>query len=145
MLHTAAVELATYLHNKGLRIASVPDVKSAAAAASTFWEAVASGKPAAEVLETVRLPNSVAVAMELRSAQSTNSVLMVAPTAFGFNEQAAQDNSFMHAAEKPQKDSGLTEEVRLGALWGIIYLLCVLSLWMVVGLLKPNRCGCMLP
>ncbi|KAF6262116.1 Amidinotransferase [Scenedesmus sp. NREL 46B-D3] len=49
--------------------------------------------------------------MGLRSAQSSNSVLMVAPTAFGFNEEAAQDNSFMHAAEKPQKDSFLTEEV----------------------------------
>ena len=30
--------------------------------------------------------------------QSTNEVLMVAPTAFGFNDQAAQDNHFMHCA-----------------------------------------------
>eukprot|EP00878_Enallax_costatus_P019111 GHUV01020151.1.p1 GENE.GHUV01020151.1~~GHUV01020151.1.p1 ORF type:complete len:315 (+),score=100.35 GHUV01020151.1:472-1416(+) len=43
--------------------------------------------------------------------QSTNSVLMVAPTAFGFNEQAAQDNSFMNQAEKPQQGSGLTRQV----------------------------------
>lgn len=43
--------------------------------------------------------------------QSTNEVLMVAPTAFGFNEQAAQDNSFMHAAAKPGEGSGLTREV----------------------------------
>eukprot|EP00775_Hariotina_reticulata_P003023 gene3023-3304_t len=44
-------------------------------------------------------------------ALSTNSVLMVAPTAFGFNEQAAQDNSFMHAAEKPHGQSSLTAAV----------------------------------
>lgn len=115
-LHSAAVELTTYLHNKGLRIALVPDVKSAATAATAFWAAVASGRQPDEALECVHLPNSVAVAMGLRSAQSSNSVLMVAPTAFGFNEEAAQDNSFMHAAEKPQKDSFLTEEVRLQ--WG---------------------------
>ncbi|WIA32530.1 hypothetical protein OEZ86_003343 [Tetradesmus obliquus] len=110
-LHSTSVELATYLHNKGLKIALVPDVKAAAAAATAFWTASASGQAAEEVLEAVKLPNIVAVAMGLRSAQSTNSVLMVAPTAFGFNEQAAQDNSFMTAAEQPQKDSSLTAEV----------------------------------
>ena len=34
--------------------------------------------------------------------QSTNEVLMVAPTAFGFNAQAAADNSFMHASTGDQ-------------------------------------------
>ena len=37
--------------------------------------------------------------------QSTNHVLMVAPTAFGFNAQAAQDNSFMHGAPGTGADS----------------------------------------
>lgn len=36
---------------------------------------------------------------------------MVAPTAFGFNEQAAQDNSFMHAAAKPGEGTELTRAV----------------------------------
>lgn len=65
------------------------------------------------------LPNSVAAAARLRSRQSTNHVLMVAPTAFGFNEQAAQDNSFMQADAKPQKGSDLTRRVRNGCLSGI--------------------------
>jgi hypothetical protein len=112
-LTTASAELATYLHNKGLKIALVPDVKAAAVAAAAFWEAVASGKEDEEALACVRLPNSVAVALGLRSAQSSSSVLMVAPTAFGFNEEAAEDNSFMQAAQKPEKGSKLTEEVSL--------------------------------
>ena len=41
--------------------------------------------------------------------QSTNEVLMVAPTAFGFNEQTAQDNHFMHVA--PQ--AGATLDTKL--------------------------------
>ena len=32
------------------------------------------------------------------SEQSSNQVMMVAPTAFTFNEQAAQDNAFMHSS-----------------------------------------------
>lgn len=44
-------------------------------------------------------------------SQSTNEVLMVAPTAFGFNEQAAQDNSFMHKDEQAHKGSHLTYQV----------------------------------
>ncbi len=39
--------------------------------------------------------------------QSTNEVLMVAPTAFGFNAQAAQDNFFMHeTTSSPSAPSG---------------------------------------
>lgn len=41
-----------------------------------------------------------AKAMQHGKRQSTNEVLMVAPTAFGFNEQTAQDNSFMHASRE---------------------------------------------
>jgi hypothetical protein len=118
-LAAASVELATYLHSKGLNIALVPDVKAAAAAATAFWAAVASGKEDEEALECVALPNSVAVALGLRSAQSSSNVLMVAPTAFGFNEDAAQDNSFMHAAEKPRKGSQVTEEVSAPGCWCI--------------------------
>lgn len=36
---------------------------------------------------------------------------MVSPTAFGFNEQAAQDNSFMHVASAPGAGSELTRTV----------------------------------
>eukprot|EP01025_Chloroclados_australasicus_P065579 TRINITY_DN8935_c0_g1_i1.p1 TRINITY_DN8935_c0_g1~~TRINITY_DN8935_c0_g1_i1.p1 ORF type:complete len:514 (-),score=70.60 TRINITY_DN8935_c0_g1_i1:194-1528(-) len=37
--------------------------------------------------------------------QSSNEVVMVAPTAFTFNEQAAQDNTFMHSAQ------GVTDKI----------------------------------
>lgn len=100
-LTTPATELASYLSRRNVRVALVPDV------AEAFAATVAAGQP-----ETgVRMPNSIAGATKLRSMQSTNNVLMVAPTAFGFNEQAAQDNSFMHAAEKPQEHSSLTSQV----------------------------------
>ena len=36
------------------------------------------------------------MARQLAALQSTNEVLMVAPTAFTYNEQTAQDNHFMH-------------------------------------------------
>jgi hypothetical protein len=107
-LQTPATELATYLNRRSMRVALVPDVAEAFAAAAT------AGRP--EMRTT--LPNSVAAATKLRSMQSTNSVLMVAPTAFGFNEQAAQDNSFMHAADKPQEHSSLTAKVREGLCGG---------------------------
>lgn len=95
-LAASATELATYLQRKGLSVALVPDVTAAAAAAAAL---------------RTKIPNSVAAATKLRSMQSTNSVLMVAPTAFGFNEQAAQDNSFMNQAETPQQGSSLTRQV----------------------------------
>ena len=41
--------------------------------------------------------NSSRAASSHGPRQSTNEVLMVAPTAFGFNAEAAQDNSFMHS------------------------------------------------
>lgn len=37
--------------------------------------------------------------------QSTNEVLMVAPTAFGFNKQTAADNHFMHAGEEGEGET----------------------------------------
>ena len=46
-----------------------------------------------------------AKALQQGKRQSTNEVLMVAPTAFGFNEETAQDNSFMHAS----RDGGSTD------------------------------------
>ena len=42
--------------------------------------------------------NSARAAATRGPRQSTNEVLMVAPTAFGFNSEAAQDNSFMHSS-----------------------------------------------
>jgi hypothetical protein len=109
-LQTPATELATYLNRRSMRVALVPDVAEAFAAAAT------AGRP--EMRTT--LPNSVAAATKYRSMQSTNNVLMVAPTAFGFNEQAAQDNSFMHAADKPQEHSSLTAKVREGRFGGAV-------------------------
>lgn len=38
-------------------------------------------------------------------------VLMVAPTAFGFNEQTAQDNHFMHAAGAAAEGDALVDTV----------------------------------
>ena len=68
--------VARMMHREGLRICYVPDV---ADAASGHY-------------------NSTAAALRaLGGRQSTNEVLMVAPTAFEFNEQAAQDNYFMHS------------------------------------------------
>eukprot|EP00879_Flechtneria_rotunda_P015682 GHRR01016404.1.p1 GENE.GHRR01016404.1~~GHRR01016404.1.p1 ORF type:complete len:300 (+),score=62.21 GHRR01016404.1:138-1037(+) len=93
VLSKAATELATYLQRRAVSVALVPDVTAAAAG------------------QLADVPNSVAAATKLRSMQSTNRVLMVAPTAFGFNDQAAQDNSFMHQAERPQEHSSLTSQV----------------------------------
>lgn len=44
-------------------------------------------------------------ALQRGARQCTNEVLMIAPTAFGFNDQTAQDNSFMHAS----REGGSTE------------------------------------
>jgi hypothetical protein len=142
-LTTASVELATYLHSKGLKIALVPDVKAAAAAATAYWAAVASGKEDEDALACVKLPNSVAVALGLRSAQSSSSVLMVAPTAFGFNEEAAQDNSFMQAAQKPEKGSLLTEEVSmLGVVGAFLHIRVTQTVLLQV--LQCFACHCVL-
>lgn len=67
------------LKRENIRVCAVPDVASAA-------------------------KHNSAKAMQQGKRQSTNEVLMVAPTAFGFNEQTAQDNSFMHAS----RDGGST-------------------------------------
>ncbi|KAG2438611.1 hypothetical protein HXX76_005160 [Chlamydomonas incerta] len=83
-----AADLLAFLAAHRKRVALVPDVAAAGLAGAT---------PVVGATKGVR--------------QSTNEVLMVAPTAFGFNEQAAQDNSFMHAAAKPGEGSGLTREV----------------------------------
>lgn len=55
--------------------------------------------------------NSARAAASRGPQQSTNEVLMVAPTAFGFNEEAAQDNSFMHSAASPEQGSDVTRTV----------------------------------
>lgn len=74
------------MHREGLRVCYVPDVANAA-----------HGKY-----------NSTAAALKsLGARQSTNQVLMVAPTAFEFNEQAAQDNFFMHSDASSMVKVGL--------------------------------------
>ncbi|KAF5835837.1 Amidinotransferase-domain-containing protein [Dunaliella salina] len=86
-LREVATDLSRYLNNEGVRIALVPDVSKA------------EGSTAAK-------------GAKLALKQSSNEVLMVAPTAFGFNEQAAEDNSFMHVAPKPGPGSrNLTHQV----------------------------------
>lgn len=85
-LQRPAEDLLRYLNQENIQVALVPDVSTAEEHNS--HRAVTSG---------------------LR--QSTNEVLMVAPTAFGFNEQAAQDNSFMRAAEAAGSGSALAQEV----------------------------------
>ena len=77
--------------------------------------------------------------------QSSNDVLMVAPTAFGFNDQAAQDNHFMHAGSgggsaAPQDTPRVTQTVlrefaklhhqltEVGGLWEISAVVLMLML-----------------
>ncbi|GIL62308.1 hypothetical protein Vafri_16587 [Volvox africanus] len=85
---SVATDLVSFLRAQKQRVSLVPDVTAAELQAATSVVAAKKG---------VR--------------QSTNEVLMVAPTAFGFNEQAAQDNSFMHAAAKPGEGNDLTRQV----------------------------------
>ncbi|PNH03639.1 hypothetical protein TSOC_010283 [Tetrabaena socialis] len=83
-----ADDLLSFLRRQRRRLALVPDVRAAGLEATTHVVGATKG---------VR--------------QSTNEVLMVAPTSFGFNEQAAQDNSFMHKAQKPGEGNELTRAV----------------------------------
>lgn len=70
-------DLLRFLRGHGIFVRQVVDVRAAAAAIATH--------------DTL-----AAAAAGLPIRQSTNEVLMVAPTAFVFNQQAAQDNSFMN-------------------------------------------------
>ena len=69
-----------FLKREGLRVVHTPDVQAAKHAQYNSSRAATSRGP----------------------RQSTNEVLMVAPTAFGFNAQAAEDNSFMHSTTGDQ-------------------------------------------
>ncbi|MEW5308120.1 MAG: hypothetical protein WDW38_000101 [Sanguina aurantia] len=82
------VDLVSYVHQQEILSVLVPDVEAAEVEAMTAVRGASLG---------VR--------------QSTNTILMVSPTAFGFNEQAAQDNSFMHVASAPGAGSELTRTV----------------------------------
>ncbi|KAG1667518.1 hypothetical protein FOA52_013708 [Chlamydomonas sp. UWO 241] len=75
-----ATDLLSYLHRHGASIALVPDVATASA-------------------------TTAAAGLSLGIRQSSNEVLMVSPTAFGFNEQAAQDNAFMRDVATPLPDN----------------------------------------
>ncbi|KAK3237066.1 hypothetical protein CYMTET_52833, partial [Cymbomonas tetramitiformis] len=80
-----STDLFRYLHGEDVRVSFVPHLDG------PFNSVRAGSNTATRTLK-----------------QSTNEVVMVAPTAFGFNPQAAQDNSFMNA-EAPS--SGVTETV----------------------------------
>lgn len=73
VLQQRAIAGSRLLKREGLRVAHVPHIQ-----ASTC--------------------NSAKAAANCGPRQSTNEVLMVAPTAFEFNDQTAQDNSFMHSS-----------------------------------------------
>mmetsp|Transcript_6 Transcript_6/g.8 ORF Transcript_6/g.8 Transcript_6/m.8 type:complete len:487 (-) Transcript_6:423-1883(-) len=85
-LKSASADLLSFLHNKGSRVALMPNLSA-------------------------EHPITPLTAIRKGVKQSSNEILMVAPTAFGFNEQAAQDNSFMHKASKPGEGSELTRQV----------------------------------
>ena len=76
--------LTSALRDAGVRVSHAHDVSLAAASATNSARAAAKGG----------------------ARQSTNTVLMVSPTSFGFNAQAAEDNYFMHANPGP----GVTED-----------------------------------
>ena len=78
--HIAETLPCRFLKQEGLRVVHTPDVQAAKHAHYNSSRAAASRGP----------------------RQSTNEVLMVAPTAFGFNAQAAEDNSFMHSSTGDQ-------------------------------------------
>jgi hypothetical protein len=95
-LRRVASCIADFLSAQGVSAALVPDARAAAAAGPAGGNAARAAAGGA-------------------SPQSTNHVLMVAPTAFGFNEQAAQDNSFMHTGESAAEGgSALTRQVGNG-------------------------------
>ena len=78
-LERQADDLLRLLHGAGLRTLHVPRLDGSGASSLQKLNSVASAS------RGVR--------------QSTNEVLMVAPTAFGFNAQAAQDNTFMQSTD----------------------------------------------
>ena len=78
-LSRPGASLTTALRDAGVRVSHAHDVALAAASATNSARAAAKGG----------------------ARQSTNSVLMVSPTSFGFNAQAAEDNYFMHANPGP--------------------------------------------
>ena len=63
-----------------------------------------------DVNQVVDLNKAVGVASHL-AKQSSNEVLMVAPTAFVFNDQAAQDNSFMNTNADGAVNESVTKTV----------------------------------
>jgi hypothetical protein len=92
-LSNGSTDLLRLLHREGVRVCHVPDVALALNGSYNSTVGMLAAKAA---------------------RQSTNEVLMVAPTAFGFNEQTAADNTFMHSSGKTGSKSnvaGKTETV----------------------------------
>lgn len=88
-LDRVATDMAEFLRRQRVGAALVPDVAAAASAAASSSSSASVIVPGSNACNAVRRETG---------RQCSNRVLMVAPTAFGFNEQAAQDNSFMHDA-----------------------------------------------
>lgn len=77
---SGSIELAKFLQRKGIRPVLMPPQDLAC----TDWLPISNSAKAAEA----------------GVHQSTNSVLMISPTAFGYNEEAAADNKFMSASNE---------------------------------------------
>lgn len=91
-LTSIGTDLLRFLSGHNINLKHVPDVRAAA-------HAVHNGNAASASAAGVPLK------------QSTNEVLMVAPTAFVFNEQAAQDNSFMNTTDGSSISNKVTQQV----------------------------------
>lgn len=91
-LSTIGHDLIRFLRHHDMDLTYVPDVRSVAAAVA-------------------RHDAAAAAAAGIPVKQSTNEVLMVAPTAFVYNQQAAQDNSFMNTATGEELGGSVTATV----------------------------------
>lgn len=91
-LTNIGTDLLRFLRGHGMHVRQVADVRAAAAALAAH-------------------DAEAAAAAGLPIRQSTNEVLMVAPTAFVFNQEAAQDNSFMNTTTGESLSEGVTRQV----------------------------------
>ncbi|KAG7668098.1 hypothetical protein Ndes2526B_g03388 [Nannochloris sp. 'desiccata'] len=91
-LTNIGTDLLRFLRGHGMHVRQVSDVGAAAAALAAH-------------------DTEAAAAAGIPTRQSTNEVLMVAPTAFVFNQEAAQDNSFMNTNTGEALSGGVTHQV----------------------------------
>ena len=91
-LTTIGTDLIRFLRGHGIHIRQVVDVQAAASAITSH-------------------DSYAAAAAGISTHQSTNEVLMVAPTAFVFNQQAAEDNAFMNTETGALIEGSVTRQV----------------------------------